>query len=143
MILDSSTFHKQHKQIINDLVGRPFGFFDLIRLKGTESKRMTIQDVSPNFLLYMDKVPNINHVNIEIRPSGILIFINKGRGNLIWAIPYYQLVIYTTNGITIRAHGNYIYLGDDAMLPENNTFFRKLSEVKLDYGKQCHFAGRF
>ncbi|HUH47653.1 MAG TPA: hypothetical protein VLZ54_10905 [Arenibacter sp.] len=142
MILDSTTFHGQHKQIINDLVGRSFGFFDLIRLRGTESKRMAIQDMSPNFLLHLGRSPDANYIHIEIRPSGVLIFINKGRENLIWVIPYYQLVIYTTNGITIRAHGNYIHLGDDALLPENNAFFRKLSEVGLDYGKECHFAGR-
>ncbi len=34
MILDSTYYNKDHKQLINDLVGKPYSFFEALKLGG-------------------------------------------------------------------------------------------------------------
>ncbi|MBR9845344.1 MAG: hypothetical protein GYB35_04145, partial [Algicola sp.] len=101
MILDTTHPNKEHKKIINDLIGKPFSFFESLRMGGVGSKRMIIEDASPNMQQYLNLVSDINYANIEMRSDGIIVYINKGLKNYTWIIPYYQLVIYKTNGASI------------------------------------------
>lgn len=103
MIIDSTYTNKKHKVLLNDFVGRSFSFFERLKMNGIGSKRMIINDVSPNLQPYLNRIADVNYANIELRYKGILIHINKGLKNFIWAIPYYQLVIYKTNGSSIHA----------------------------------------
>ena len=81
-------------------------------MKGIGSKRMIIDNVSINLKQYMNSVSDVNYANIELRTGGILIYINKGLQNFTWAIPYYQLVIYKSNGASI--HSCLLYTSDAA-----------------------------
>ncbi|MDU8886354.1 hypothetical protein RXV94_09300 [Yeosuana sp. MJ-SS3] len=131
MILDTTHYNKDYKVIIEDLIGKSFSFFESIKMKGIGSKRMIIEDVSPNLNLFINSVSDINYANIELRPDGIIIHINKGHKNYSWIIPYYQLVIYKTNGTSIHAQGKYIHFLNNKMLKENRMFFKKLLENKI------------
>lgn len=139
MILDSTYTNKEHEQIINDLVGRPYNLIESIKLRGIGSKRMIIEEVSPNLSSYLNVVSDINYANIELRSGGILIFINKGLRNYTWVIPYYQLVIYKTNGASIHAQGKYIRFSNNKTFKENKTFFNKLLNEKVKYDLQYDF----
>lgn len=139
MILDSTHTNKEHKQIIMDLVGRSYNLLESIKLKGIGSKRMIIQDVSPNLKSYLNAVSDINYANIELRSGGILIYINKGLKNYTWVIPYYQLVIYKTNGASIHAQGKYIRFSNTKTFKENKGFFDKLLNEKVKYDMQYDF----
>ncbi|MCD2259699.1 hypothetical protein [Psychroserpens luteolus] len=139
MILDSTHFNKEHKKIIIDLIGKPFSFFEVLKMKGIGSKRMIIEDASPNMTQYLNKVSDINYANIEMRSHGILIYINKGLKNFTWVIPYYQLVIYKTNGTSIHAQGKYIHFRNNKTFKENKQFFDKLLQAKVNYDEQFNF----
>ncbi len=139
MILNSTYNNKEHKQILNDLVGRSFSFLESFKMKGIGSKRMIMEEVSPNLQSYMNTVSDINYANIELRTNGILIFINKGLQNFTWAIPYYQLVIYKTNGASIHAQGKYIHFKNNKTFKENKLFFDKMLDEKIKYDKQYNF----
>ncbi|WP_298761734.1 hypothetical protein [uncultured Psychroserpens sp.] len=139
MILDSTHSNKEHKKIIIDLIGKPFSFFEALKMKGIGSKRMIIEDVSPNMTQYLNKVSDINYANIEMRSHGILIYINKGLKNFTWIIPYYQLVIYKTNGTSIHAQGKYIHFRNSKTFKENKQFFDKLLQAKVNYDEQFNF----
>lgn len=139
LILDTTYFNKEQKQILNDLVGETFNFFQTLKLKGRGSKRMIVDDVSPNLKLYMNSVADINYANIELRKSGILIYINKGLKNFTWAIPYYQLVIYKTNGASIHAQGRFIHFRNNNNFKENKAFFDKMLDKKIEYDMQYDF----
>jgi hypothetical protein len=141
MILNSTHYNKEHKQLINDVVGLPFSFLEAFKMKGIGSKRMIIEDVSPNLQLYMNVVSDINYANIELRKNGILIFINKGLQNFTWAIPYYQLVIYKTNGTSIHAQGRYIHFKNNKTFKENKSFFNKMLDEKIRYDEKYNFLG--
>ncbi|PTM02888.1 MAG: hypothetical protein DA407_14685 [Bacteroidetes bacterium] len=139
MILDTTYKAKKHKEIINDLIGKSFSLIDSIKLKGIGSKRMIIEKVSPNMQQYLNLGSDINYANIEIRPNGILLYVNKGLKNYTWVIPYYQLVIYKTNGTSIHAQGKFIHFKNNITFKENKAFFNKLLNFKVKHDEQYTF----
>ncbi|MGC6429463.1 MAG: hypothetical protein ACON5F_00305 [Jejuia sp.] len=141
MILNTTHFKKEHRQILRDIVGSSFSLFEAFKMKGIGSKRMIVGDVSPNLKSLMNTVSDINYANIELRKNGILIFINKGLQNFTWAIPYYQLVMYKTNGASIHAQGKFIHFKNNKTFKENKTFFEKMLDEKIKYDQQYNFLG--
>ncbi|MFD0990936.1 hypothetical protein ACFQ1R_12580 [Mariniflexile jejuense] len=136
MILDTTYSNKVNIELINDLVGKPYSIIKSIRMKGIGSKRMIIEEVSPNMKQYINVVDDASYANIELRPLGILIRINKALKNYTWVIPYYQLVIYKTNLRSIHAQGRYIRFKNSITLKENKLFFNKLLDLKAKYEEQ-------
>lgn len=139
MILNSTYNNKENKSLINDLVGIPFSLIESFKMKGIGSKRMIIDDVSANLKPYLNLVSDINYANIELRTGGILIYINKGLKNFTWAIPYYHLVLYKTNGASIHAQGRFIHFKNSKTFKENKSFFSKLLDQKIKYDMQYDF----
>lgn len=139
LILNSTYHNKDHKKVITDLIGKPYSFFEAIKLKGVGSKRMIINKVSPNLQPYLNRVSDINYTNIEMRPGGIIIYINKGLQNFSWVIPYYQLVLYKTNGTSIHAQGKFINFKNNKMFKENKAFFNRLLDIKVVYDERFNF----
>jgi hypothetical protein len=139
LIINSTYKNNDDKQIIEDLVGRSFTLFESIKMKGVGSKRMIVDDVSPNLKLLMNTVSDTNYANIELRKNGILIYINKGLKNFTWAIPYYQLVIYKTNGASIHAQGKFIHFRNNKTFKENKAFFSKMLDQKIKYDMKYDF----
>jgi len=133
MILNTTHFNSDHKRIIADLVGSEFSLVQKLKMKGIGSKRMIIDEVSPNMKSMMNTVSDVNYGNIELRPKGVLIMINQGLKNFTWIIPYYQLVIYKVNGSSIHAQGKYIHFRDNKTFKENKKFFDKLLDEKVKY----------
>lgn len=136
MILDTTYTNKEHDKLINDLVGKPFRLIQTLKMKGVGSKRMVIEDASPNMKQYLNTVDDTNYANLELRPIGLLIRINKGLKTYTWVIPYYQLVIYKTNGSSIHAQGRFIHFRNNVTFKENKAFFDKLLNEKVKYEAQ-------
>lgn len=136
MVLNTTYYNKEQIELINDLVGKPFGLLQSIKMKGIGSKRMIIEDVSPNMQQYLNKIEDVNYANIELRPIGILIRINKALKTFTWVIPYYQLVIYKTNGSSIHAQGRFIHFRNNITFKDNKAFFDKLLNEKVKYESQ-------
>ena len=140
MILDTTYSSKEHNELINDLVGRPFTLLQSFKMKGISSKRMIIEDASPNFQPYFNIISDVNYANLEMRPNGILVRINKGLQTFTWVIPYYHLVIYKTNGSSIHAQGKYLHFRNYITFKENKAFFDKLLLSKINFDKQYNFV---
>ncbi|MFK7833183.1 MAG: hypothetical protein AB8B52_07895 [Winogradskyella sp.] len=136
MILNTTHFNPEHKQLIADLIGSSFTLVQKLKLGGVGSKRMIIDDVSPNMKSMMNMVSDTNYANIELRPKGILIMINKGLKNFTWVIPYYQLVIYKINGSSIHAQGRFVHFRNSKTFRENKKFFDKMLDEKVKYDAQ-------
>lgn len=139
MILDSTYKNKEEKKIMEDLVGKPFSFLEAFKMKGVGSKRMIIDGVSPNLEIYLNTIADANYANIELRKKGILIFINKGLKNFTWIIPFYQLIIYKTNGASIHAQGKFIHFKNTKTFKENKRFFDKMLNEKIKYDEEFNF----
>ncbi|MCX7550319.1 hypothetical protein [Xanthomarina sp. F2636L] len=138
MILDTTHNNKKHDKLIHDLVGKSFGWIQAIQLKGIGSKRMMIEEVSPNLQQYLNLVADVNYANLELRPLGVLIRINKGLKNYTWIIPFYQLVMYKTDGSSIHAQGKFIRSRKNTTFKENKAFFDKLLDEKVKYEAKYH-----
>ncbi|AXT60429.1 hypothetical protein D1816_08715 [Aquimarina sp. AD10] len=133
MILETTYTDKKTDKIINELVGKRFSFFQIVKMKGIGSKRMIIDQVSPNLNTYINSVSDLSYANIELRPGGILLAINKGLRNFTWVIPYYQFYMYKTNGISIHAQGKFVHFKKNQTHKENTSFFEKLHQLKVAY----------
>lgn len=133
MLLDTTYDNKENKEMINDLVGNPYSLLQSLKMNGIGSKRMIVDEVSPNMTSLLNTVSDVNYANIELRPKGILIYINKGLRNFTWVIPYYHLVIYKVNGSSIHAQGRFIHFNNNKTFKENKSFFDKLMDQKIKY----------
>ncbi len=139
MILDTTYTNKSNNQLIEDLVGKHLSFIDVLKIKGIGSKRMIIEDVSPNFNPYLNLISDPTYCTLEIRPNGLLIRINKGLKNYTWVIPFYHLVIYKTNVTSIHAQGKFIHFKNKITFKENKSFFDKLLDLKVQFDKRYDF----
>lgn len=139
MVLNTTHTNKENKELLNALVGKAYSFLQSLKLKGVGSKRMVIDNVSPNLKHLLNTVSDVNYTNIELRPKGILIHITKGLQNFTWAIPYYQLVIYKADGSSIHAQGRFVHFKNNKMLKENKLFFDKLLNEKIKFDEQYNF----
>jgi len=139
MIFNTTLKNKDATATMNDLLGKPYSFVKAIKLGGVGSKRMIIDAVSPGFLKLINAVSDINYGNIELREKGIVIHINKGLKNFSWAIPYYQLHTYKTEGFSIHAQGNFVRFKSNKLLKENKNFIDKIINCKIENNKQYDF----
>lgn len=136
MIFDTTYDSQETKELINDCLGAPYGFIQSLKLGGIGSKRMMIEDVSHNLRNVINRTADINYGNIELRPNGILVMINKGLKNFTWAIPFRQLVVYKTDGLSIHAQGKYVRFKDNKLFRENAKFLNKMLKLKVENTQQ-------
>jgi hypothetical protein len=139
MIFNTTHTNKETEALIKGLIGKSYSFFEAIKRKGVGSKRMMITNVSQGFKDIMNTVSDINYGNIEIREKGILVHINKGLKNYSWAIPFYQLHTYKTNGYSIYGQGNFVQFANNKLLKENKRFIDKLTDLKIENDKNYDF----
>ena len=133
LVLDTSYKNEEHYQLINDIVGKPLSFFEAIRIGGIGSKRMIVEEFSPNLRHIENKSPDINYINIELRKMGVLIRFTKGLTRFSWAIPFYQLIFYNKDCSSIHAQGKYILIKKSKTFHENKDFFDLIMSHKLKY----------
>lgn len=139
MVFNTTYSNKEQEKSIDHLVGKAFSFIKAVKMKGVGSKRMIIENVSPNLHKFLNTTSDVNYANIELRKKGILIRINKGLQNFVWAIPYFQLVIYKTNGTSIHGQGKFVHFKNNKTFQENKSFFKKLFDLKIEYDKRYNF----
>ena len=130
MVLDTTYYNKEHRQLFEDFVGKPYSFFEAIKRRGVGSKRMIVDKVSPNLNPILNTVSDLNYANIEMRKKGILVHVTKGQQNFTWAIPFYHLVLYKTDGMSIHAQGKFIHFKKSRNFYENKRFLRSLLRRK-------------
>jgi L-asparaginase/Glu-tRNA(Gln) amidotransferase subunit D len=139
MIFNTTLNNKDAAISINEMLGDSYSFVKAIKLGGVGSKRMVIAAVSPGFSNLINAVSDINYGNIELREKGILVHINKGLKNFSWAIPYYQLHTYKTDGFSIHAQGNFVRFENNKFLKENKKFIQKIVHFKIENDKKYQY----
>jgi len=139
MIFDTTHKNKEAGLMTDELLGKAYSFIEAIKLKGVGSKKMMIKEVSPKFYSILNTVSDINYANIELRKKGIIVHITKGHKTFSWAIPFYQLTIYQTNGFSIYAQGNFVRFQNNKFLKENKNFLKRLVDLKCEDSKKYEF----
>jgi len=136
MILHFNQITKDNKKFIDDIVGKPFTLYQAFKMGGIGSKRMSIDNTSENIYHLLNSTSDINYSNIELRPNGIIVMINKGLERYHWVIPFRQLVIYKTDKLSIHAQGKYITFKNNKSYKENKKFIDKIIDMKSDNQKK-------
>lgn len=133
MIFNSTYQNDDTIELINDIVGQPFSWLKRFKLGGVGSKRMIVKTSSPKFSFIHNKTEDINYGNIELRPRGIVVYINKGLETFAWPIPYYKLVVYKSEGLSLHANGSFIKFKSNITFKENKSFISKLLDQKIHF----------
>ena len=131
MILSTTHKNKEAIDLTNKLLGLPFSFTKSLKMGGIGSKRMIVEETSENISHLLNKTSDINYANIELRPTGIIVLLNKGLENFNWLIPYRCLLLYKTNRLTIYAKGKYISFKNNKSYKENKKFISKMIDLKV------------
>ena len=136
MIKDTTVLSKDLKREIDQLVGKPFGFIERLKMDGVGSHRMSIAECSEGLLPYLQEFGNLTYCNVELRPNGILIHISKRNSRYSWIIPYYKLSIFRSGNLTFHAEGEFIRVLDPRHLEMTSKFISKLLEHKTNWSVQ-------
>ena len=89
---------------------------------------MIISEASNNLQPYLlpDNYPTYS--SIELRPKGIMLYINQGLKRFAWPIPYHQLDIDQSKSLAIHSKGEFIryQITND---PAHHRFFEKMVDA--------------
>jgi hypothetical protein len=115
------------------MVGKPFRLWERIKQGGIGSGRFMIHEISAKLKLGKLKFSEIDYGNIELRPKGIIVHYTQKNERFAWVIPYYRLVIYSTEVFSIHADGNFIQFLKNKNYRENKRFVEKMIHVKNNF----------
>lgn len=127
MIFDTTYTDKEVTLAINELVGKPFSLLKRLQLGGIGSHRIVIDQVNDELTEYINPGHSLNHVNIELRPNGILVHLKRRTQTYSWAIPFSMLQwsenkAYLSDGThTIKLKNPFAY---------NESFFKRFSSLR-------------
>ncbi len=123
------------------LVGKPFRLFERLKQGGIGSGRLMIHEMSSKLNLGKLKFSEVDYGNMELRPQGIIVHYTQKNERFAWVIPYYRLVIYSTEFFTIHADGNFIQFLKNKNYKENKKFIRKMMDKKNDFLELGYYEG--
>ncbi len=121
------------KNEINRLVGKSYPLIQRFKMRGTGSPKYLITGASNSFMEKLMLDNNLNYINIEIRPGGIIVFFRSLLETFGWIIPFNRLEIKKKDkNFELRS-------GMDFMVFENNLKYNsadKFLEKVFNYQDQ-------
>ncbi|MEZ5009145.1 MAG: hypothetical protein R2753_13425 [Chitinophagales bacterium] len=135
MVFNTTLRTKKTSKAIDEIVGKTLPLLKIWKLGGTGSRRMIIEQASPNLSVYLNPDHYPTYSSIEIRQKGILVHINQAYRTFAWPIPYYQLALYNSNAISIHASGDFIKYRQST----DNVHFKFVKKVLAE--KASYLAG--
>jgi len=131
MLINTSYNEKKITETINELVGKPFGLIDNIKLNGIGSPQLDIFKTSEEIATLLSYDNNRNFCNVELRPKGIIIRFRSVLETFSLIIPYYKLVIFKpANSFTFHMDQHYISIDAPPKNKSVNSFMEKIIQFK-------------
>lgn len=131
MIADTTYFDEEVHDEINEKLGKPYSFREILKLGAIGSSRMIVDECSSEFYDWVNRNQDLTQASIELRPKGILVVLAKSYHNLSWAIPYHFLNLVKTDFLSIHAEGHFLKLR--LRKDQNRKFLIKLIQQRLKY----------
>lgn len=130
-MLKNVSYHDDNiKNEINNLIGKPYSFFDKIKRGGIGSSKLLITKADKEIenLLVLDH--NDNYCNIELRNNGIIIYFRSLLETYGLIIPYFKLVVFkvTKDEYTFNIDSKFLKI--KAKSANDHSFIRKITENK-------------
>ena len=130
MLIDSTVLSHEKKREIAKLVGEPFSIWDSLKMNGIGSTKLNVSAYSAGFSKMLEQNNNANYCNIELRPRGIIIHLNKRATRYSWVIPYYQLAIFHSNDFSFHSNGQFLRIEKDDLSSKSRPFINKIVKQK-------------
>ena len=103
MIKEVTRHNRQVQNEIISKVGKGYRLLELFSIGRIGSQPVDILHYSEHFSVYFNSDYTTHRGNIELRKRGILFGFNLGQRSFVWAVPFIDLHIFTTDDkITIR-----------------------------------------
>ena len=130
MIFNFSYRDRELIRKINEMVGKPFGFWERIKMKGIGSPIFTLSHASEGINTRLPKDLSMVKVSFELRPNGVIVHFKKYTEHYTWVIPYYRLSVYQSRDLSIHAEGEYMKLSTLKLRKSHHTFIQRLISLK-------------
>ncbi len=130
MLFNTSYINKDYTELSNHTLGEAFPFLQKVLMRGVGSSRLIIEELSHNLKPKNLQSSDINYANIELRPKGIIIHFTNKLDRYSWIIPYYRLVIYSTEVFSIHSKGEFIQFRKNKNYQDNKRFISKMTDLK-------------
>jgi hypothetical protein len=132
MLLNDSYNHAEVNRQINESVGKAYGFFERIKMKGNGSPRLLIAESSKSIQELLDLDNNASWCYIEIRPKGIVLRFRSLLETFAFVIPWWKLTVFKTDAqlYTLHQDGEFVRL--NIVSTAEQKFIKRLMETKLE-----------
>lgn len=130
MLFNTTYTNNEYTKSANNTLGKQFSLLKKIKLRGNGSSRLMIDNFSAKLKPKNLNTSAINYANIELRPKGIIIHYTNGLDRYSWIVPYFRLVIYNTDILSIHANGNFIIFKKNKNYSNNKKFINKMIDLK-------------
>ena len=132
MLFNISHNDPKIKKTINDLVGKPFGILENLKLKGIGSPKLMILKASQEIASILNRNNSTKFSNIELRPNGIIIGFQSQLEVYALVIPFYKLVVFRPgNWITFHIDHHFISVDASKNSQKIKEFMAKIENQKL------------
>lgn len=126
-LFNVSYYEKEVNDEIISWVGEPFGFITSLKMGGSGSPRMIIQDASEAIQPLLSKDKYIKYCNIEIRPKGLILRFRLRLDALAFVVSYKDMeVVKTDSGYMLRGHQQFFHLIPFKNVKQVAAFFVKI-----------------
>ncbi|MFT4754090.1 MAG: hypothetical protein ACI9GM_000656 [Salibacteraceae bacterium] len=130
MLFNTSYRNKDYEKESDQILGKSFSFFEKIKMRGNGSGRLVIVQLSAKLEPENRQDIATNYANIELRPKGVIIHFANRLDRYSWVIPYYRVVLYSTQTFSIHANGNFIQFKKNQNYLDNKKFINKMTDLK-------------
>lgn len=141
MLFDTSIKDKDVKREINQLVGKPFGILEIIKIGAIGSSRMEVLEYSKLFNKVMAWDKQAVFASIGLRAKGIIVVINVRLSNFSWVIPYNYVSIFKTDILTIHGQGEFLKFKIHS--DQNKKLIQKILDEKTKNSNQDYHGDDF
>lgn len=130
MILDTTYMPKDMIAMIDEKLGKSFSFLDRIRMGGSGSHRMIIEEHSHTFEAILSRNNSTNYCSIELRPKGVIVHNHKRLNAYSWLVPYHHMSIFKSGTFNIHAAGEFLKLRLDRNYDMNKKLLVRMLRQK-------------
>lgn len=130
MLFNTSHTNKEYERESNETLGKAFSFFEKLKIDGAGSSRFMVEELSAKLEPENMETLYMHYANIELRPKGIIIHFANRLDRYSWIVPYYRLIVFSTETFSIHSNGNFIQFMKNKNYKNNKKFIRKMTGLK-------------
>ena len=118
------------KEEISKMIGKPFSFFERIKMNGIGSSSLRIQESNSEIENLLNLDNNDNRCNIEIRKKGIIVRFRALLETYALIIPFYKLKLFKGESNVYSIYIDNYYIKVLANNKNVHDFFKKISKYR-------------